>query len=144
MSMPYKDSWGDKAKERSRKRNAYFNEYRKKRDKEKIKARNLVYYAIKTGSITPRACEKFSENCSGRTEAHHIDYSKPLEVVWLCSKHHREADALLWGKSEYSGTCKCCGKDISLPKKQYCSNYCNLKQWRLNQNKQGHRSLTKK
>jgi hypothetical protein len=26
-----------------------------------------------------------------KVEAHHTDYSKPLEVVWLCKKHHAEA-----------------------------------------------------
>lgn len=28
--------------------------------------------------------------CGMKAEAHHPDYSKPLEVVWLCSFHHKE------------------------------------------------------
>lgn len=31
-------------------------------------------------------------NCEcEKVEAHHSDYSRTLDVVWLCNKHHREA-----------------------------------------------------
>lgn len=64
---------------------------RKKRkiEPEKYNARNIVNYAVKSGKL-----EK-STTCSvcqseGRIEGHHPDYSKPLEVVWLCVICHRE------------------------------------------------------
>jgi hypothetical protein len=89
--MVYKTgTWGEKAKERSKKRNAYFNEYRKKREVAKVKARSAVYCAIKKGTIKPEGCNMFSNECRGRTEAHHNDYNKPLEIVWLCCFHHKQ------------------------------------------------------
>jgi hypothetical protein len=30
-----------------------------------------------------------------KPEAHHPDYSAPLDVVWLCSAHHKQAHALI-------------------------------------------------
>jgi formylmethanofuran dehydrogenase subunit E len=40
----------------------------------------------------PQICE--IENCNEIGERHHDDYSKPLEVRWLCKKHHRELSRL--------------------------------------------------
>lgn len=85
--MPYKTgSWGKQALERSRRRNRYFIEYVAKHKKERD-ARAKVFYAIKTGKLSKKPCR----DC-GRTddiEAHHSDYDKPLEVIWLCPLHHR-------------------------------------------------------
>lgn len=49
-----------------------------------------VARAIKSGKLVkPSEC---SRCCSDKSiEAHHIDYSKPLVVVWLCSMCHKEA-----------------------------------------------------
>jgi len=30
------------------------------------------------------------EACEEKSQAHHGDYTKPLEVVWLCMTHHRQ------------------------------------------------------
>lgn len=49
-----------------------------------------VFNAVRRGDIikTPCFCgEK-------KVQSHHEDYSKPLEVRWLCKKHHMEADIL--------------------------------------------------
>lgn len=33
-------------------------------------------------------------SCDQKPEAHHPDYDRPLDVVWLCSTHHKEAHKL--------------------------------------------------
>jgi hypothetical protein len=46
-----------------------------------------VRYAIKTGRISPLPCFV----CGKKAEAHHPDYTSPLDVVWLCAAHHKAA-----------------------------------------------------
>ena len=52
------------------------------------KARHKLSYAVKIGTIEkPDSCEK----CGGsgvRIDGHHEDYSRPLNVEWLCPKCH--------------------------------------------------------
>jgi hypothetical protein len=60
---------------------------------EREKARQMTANAIRDGRLYRwPVCEM--PECSGRPQAHHPDYSMPLVVVWLCSKHHAEAHAL--------------------------------------------------
>lgn len=51
------------------------------------KANNLVNNAVRDGRLTPTPCWA----CGSQAEAHHPDYSRPLDVVWLCKHHHRAA-----------------------------------------------------
>ena len=61
-----------------------------KRNPEKRRAHWMLREAIKKGEVAKQtAC--FKCGVEGRIEAHHPDYSKPLEVVWLCRIHHVEA-----------------------------------------------------
>ena len=56
---------------------------------EKIKARQAVRSAIRSGKlIRPSICE----SCFKKRfiQAHHEDYSKPLDVDWLCTECHNE------------------------------------------------------
>lgn len=67
------------------------NLYRwRKRHPEKTKAQRAVFVAKRNGSLEQKPCEVCGKR---KSEAHHEDYSKPLEVTWLCRKHHQEADA---------------------------------------------------
>jgi len=59
---------------------------------EKNRARAHVSYAIRTGNIKRQPCEACG---SLKSQAHHEDYSRPLDVRWLCFPHHREADRKL-------------------------------------------------
>ena|SRR3990167_3733054 len=58
-----------------------------KKDKIKVRARRAVLYAVKVKKLARGRCR----DCSRvKTEAHHEDYSKPLEVTWLCRRHHNK------------------------------------------------------
>ena len=70
----------------------YYKEYNKdyyRRNPEKQKARGILNSAVRRGKVhKPLYCS----SCEGdkHLEAHHTDYSKPLEVLWLCKSCHVE------------------------------------------------------
>lgn len=101
----YYRNWREKNKE---KRNKYSKKYKEKRllwdpdyitrsvrnwrnkNPEANKAHKIVFVAVRNGSILKELCF-----CGEyEVEAHHDDYSKPLEVIWLCKPHHVAADIL--------------------------------------------------
>lgn len=91
--------------ERKRDRREYMREYNKKNGNKvkerckiyrennqgRIKAASAVGHAIRTGKLTKGYCEICGKE---KTDAHHEDYTKLLEVTWLCRKHHMK---LHWG-----------------------------------------------
>jgi hypothetical protein len=78
----------EQSPERLARRSAQMSAYRKtEKYKQMQKAHGLVRRAIDSGRLTRMPCEKCGVN---EAEAHHMDYSKPLEVKWLCKSHHVE------------------------------------------------------
>lgn len=58
------------------------------KDIDRARARGNVYSAIKRGELErPKKCERCGLG-SNRIEAHHEDYEKQLEVMWLCKQCH--------------------------------------------------------
>jgi len=55
-------------------------------DPAKIKARRKLNTEVRAGRIIRQPCGVCG---SPHAHGHHADYSKPLEVTWLCEAHHR-------------------------------------------------------
>jgi hypothetical protein len=84
----------EKVREKGRIQEAKYREKRREKYKEqgfdpvKNRAYANLRYAMKTGRVVKGECEQAGEDCWGEIQAHHDDYSKPLEVRWLCASHH--------------------------------------------------------
>jgi len=76
-------------------------------ERAQINARTDVANAIKKGILVRGVCEKCG---SERSYGHHDNYERPLEVKWLCAKHHNQRHKELqeqgintWSKMDYYG-----------------------------------------
>ena len=57
------------------------------KNKDRLKVKWAVRDALKSGKIQRLACFVCG---SEKSEAHHANYSRPIDVVWLCREHHVE------------------------------------------------------
>ena len=82
-------------KKEERKKDAiFYQQNRRKKNPQKNIAYLAVSRTLKAGKIKREPCAL----CGAKeTQAHHEDYSKPLEVIWLCRKCH----LLMHGKLAY-------------------------------------------
>jgi hypothetical protein len=60
----------------------------RKNNPDKYKAQAKVFISLRNGTLVKKPCFCGSE----KVEAHHSNYLEPLNVEWLCKKHHVEAD----------------------------------------------------
>lgn len=74
-----------KSPQRIASRTAATREWRS-RDKRRAAAHTAVARAIRNGVLTKCNCERCG---SANTLAHHEDYDKPLDVMWLCQPCHK-------------------------------------------------------
>lgn len=82
----------EKKRNKTKKRKEQVRLYTKRaREKspEKYRAHNLVASAIKRGLLAkPSVCSICGK--AGIIHAHHEDYEKPLDIVWVCARCHRK------------------------------------------------------
>ena len=76
------------------KANSQYSRDRWVNDRQKLQARSDARHAVRDGVLIKQPCEVCG---SIEVVKHHDDYSKPLDVRWLCRKHHDEL-------REYNGT----------------------------------------
>ena len=75
--------WKSKNKEKVREYNSEF----KKKNPLKVACHKFVCAALKEGIINKAlVCCECQIEC--KAEAHHEDYTKPLDVIWLCHRCH--------------------------------------------------------
>lgn len=91
----------------------------KESHREVILAQNKALYKFKEAVCSVRGCEEIAQR-------HHKDYSKPLDIVMLCRKHHLEVH----GKVRKN--CTICGipqDSKGLCKKHYAQKYRKEQGW---------------
>lgn len=64
------------------------NRRRAAAEPERRRARRAAFAAVQRGEVEKKPCAVCGE--TRRVYAHHEDYDKPLDVVWLCARHHAE------------------------------------------------------
>jgi len=66
----------------------HWSRLHRKRNPEKSVARGVSDYALSCGRLVKQPCETC--NTTKNVQKHHEDYSKPLDVRWLCKPHHKK------------------------------------------------------
>lgn len=91
--------------------------------------RNTAYKAVnaalKDGTLVRQPCAKCGKS---KTDAHHRNYNKPLEVMWLCRRCHLIEHRNFKSKKK---ECRFC-KELFIPLKinqKYCDKICRETYW---------------
>lgn len=61
-----------------------------KKHPNRVKAREEVQKALRSGKLTKKPCELCGDP---KVQAHHVNYARPLKVVWLCRSCHDKTHA---------------------------------------------------
>lgn len=67
--------------------NYHYKKLQMVRYPERVEARDLVNRAVREGKLKRANCSVCD---AANAHAHHEDYSKPFEIIWLCRRCHRK------------------------------------------------------
>ena len=97
---------------------AYCELSEEERFKAKCRSNSRIY--LTRGKITRQPCNLCG---SEKSQMHHHDYAKPLEVTWLCRDCHNATHGLVPGGKS---TCARCD-DPRVPGSAYCRTHHNAR-----------------
>jgi hypothetical protein len=80
------ERWRNEQPARREKKHGYERRHNE-RHPDRYRARYLLGNAVRDGRVVRQPCEVCGDP---HAEAHHEDYSRPLDVRWFCFLHHRE------------------------------------------------------
>jgi hypothetical protein len=83
--LAVKERKRQRIKERKRRLEGKTKQY--KYQKPKNQANVILGNAVRYKKITKKQCQICG---NAKVQAHHEDYSKPLDVTWLCVRHHND------------------------------------------------------
>ena len=86
--LKYKDKYVQSGEQKRRTIEKYFDNY-----PERKKVANIVSNKIRDGHLEKQPCEICKSTIN--VQAHHEDYSKPLDITWLCVKCHNQRHVFL-------------------------------------------------
>ena len=99
---------------RSQTRSGDKNHFYRGGAKAKGKAHDALEYAIIKGDIKrPEKCSvcglnpPLAKDGRSQIQGHHYDYSKPLDVIWVCKKCHHEIHRKMAGNAVSSPVVQC-------------------------------------
>lgn len=65
----------------------WYDKHRRECYPERVRPSEILCGAIRSGKLMRGSCVVCGQSDA---QGHHEDYSRPLDVVWLCATHHRE------------------------------------------------------
>lgn len=93
----YNKNWRE---EHPEERKEYYTRYNKEHPEkmkryreehpEKVICQNAINSLIRSGKLIRQPCSLCGKP---KAHAHHPDYNKPLDVIWLCQSHHKQLHA---------------------------------------------------
>jgi hypothetical protein len=93
-------TWRESARERIREKQKAWESLPSSREKMRVRLaawrsahplRRAAQVALGNAKRDGRVVAQLCWVCGSKAEAHHPDYSAPLDVVWLCRPHHKQA-----------------------------------------------------
>ncbi len=81
----YRISYNQKPEVKERRRSSSRRQI--ERHPEKYLARQVLQHALRKREITKGTCQVCG---NPQVDGHHEDYTKPLDVMWLCRRHHTD------------------------------------------------------